>query len=240
MWGAAEVFSPEAGPGAGSEATAAWLCFCSDSGRNAIWMAFRDLASCGWSKPTQEPASPTGPVPYCNLMRQSNDPDCLRLQMVRFAQQHGVKPAACAFAAAPKTVRKWLRRYHAQGYATLHELSPAPHHPRHLELPVVAAAQHDGAGRIGRRQKLAEEGKLRLAETTGNPTRLGSRSSFPTPWRVEEGVRMEGATTAGLFLWFRVYRRNCRRTASKNSGNNTTLRKVSNSRSHQPQAFTGA
>ena len=70
------------------------------------------------------------PVPYYNLMRQSNDPNYLRLQMARFAQQHGVKPAAHAFASTPKTVRKWLRRYQAQGYAGLRELSRAPHHPR--------------------------------------------------------------------------------------------------------------
>ena len=69
------------------------------------------------------------PIPYYTLMRQSHDPNYLRLQMVRFAQQHGVKPAAPAFATTPKTVRKWLRRWQAQGYAGLRELSRAPHHP---------------------------------------------------------------------------------------------------------------
>lgn len=68
----AEVLSSEAGPGGGSEATAARL---------------------------------------------------------RFAQQHGIKPAALAFTTTPKTVRKWVRRWQAQGYAGLQELSRAPHQP---------------------------------------------------------------------------------------------------------------
>lgn len=39
---------------------------------------------------------------------------------------------------------------------------------RHLDLPVVVVALDDGAGSVGRRQKLAEE-KLRLAEASGLP-----------------------------------------------------------------------
>ncbi len=69
------------------------------------------------------------PVPYYALMRHSKDPNHLRLQMVRFAQQHGIKPAALSFATTPKTVRKWVRRWQAQGYAGLQERSRAPHHP---------------------------------------------------------------------------------------------------------------
>ena len=69
------------------------------------------------------------PVPYYILMRQSIDPRYLRLQMVQFAQQHGIKPAAQKFSSTPKTVRKWLRRWQAHGYAGLQELSRAPHQP---------------------------------------------------------------------------------------------------------------
>jgi transposase len=69
------------------------------------------------------------PVPYYILMRQSKDPKYLRLQIVLFAQQHGIKPAAQKFSSTPKTVRKWLRRWQTEGYAGLEELSRAPHHP---------------------------------------------------------------------------------------------------------------
>lgn len=69
------------------------------------------------------------PVPYYDLMRQSKDPRYLRHQMVLWAQKGGVKPTARVFAVTCKTVRKWLRRYQAQGYAGLQELSRAPHQP---------------------------------------------------------------------------------------------------------------
>lgn len=61
--GAAEILSPEADLDAGSGATAARTNFCADAGRNAIWMAFRGLASCDLSNPTQEPASSDGARP---------------------------------------------------------------------------------------------------------------------------------------------------------------------------------
>ena len=51
------------------------------------------------------------PVAYYNLMRHSQAPNFLCLQMVRFAQQHGIKPVAWAFVTTPKTVRKWSRRW---------------------------------------------------------------------------------------------------------------------------------
>lgn len=69
------------------------------------------------------------PVPYYDLMRQSKDPRYLRLQMVLLAAKRGIKPAARIFAVTAKTVRKWLRRYGAHGYAGLQELSRAPHEP---------------------------------------------------------------------------------------------------------------
>jgi transposase len=69
------------------------------------------------------------PIPYYDLMRQSNDPRFLRLRLVRFAQDHGIQPTARAFSVRRKTVRKWLRRYEEGGYPALLERSRAPKNP---------------------------------------------------------------------------------------------------------------
>lgn len=103
------------------------------------------------------------PNPYYDLMRESKDPTELRLRLVRYAAQHGVKAAAREFAATPKTVRKWLRRWTPGTKQGLTELSRAPKQPaRH-----VTAAQRRqalalkrqfpswGAGRLKRDYGLA-------------------------------------------------------------------------------------
>jgi len=68
-------------------------------------------------------------IPYFKMMRESKDPKYLRLQIVRYAQQHGVKPAARAFGTTAKTVRKWLRRWQPGSLAGLDERSRAPKNP---------------------------------------------------------------------------------------------------------------
>lgn len=72
---------------------------------------------------------PSYPVPYYDLMRNSQDPRFLRLRMVRFAKEHGVKPCARAFSTTPKTVRKWRDRYEEGGYQALQDRSRAPKNP---------------------------------------------------------------------------------------------------------------
>ncbi len=69
------------------------------------------------------------PIPYFKMMRESKDPKYLRLEIVRYAQQHGVKPAARIFGTTPKTIRKWLRRWQPRTLAGLDELSRAPKNP---------------------------------------------------------------------------------------------------------------
>jgi transposase len=51
------------------------------------------------------------PYGYYRIMREVKAPRDLRLRMVVYAQQHGIKPAAGAFATTAKTVRKWVRRF---------------------------------------------------------------------------------------------------------------------------------
>ena len=50
-----------------------------------------------------------------------------RLRLVAHGRQHGIKAAARAFRTTVPTVRKWVRRYQAQGLKGLQELSRAPH-----------------------------------------------------------------------------------------------------------------
>ena len=45
------------------------------------------------------------------MLRRSKDPIYLRFELVRYAREHGIKPAARQFGTAVKTVRKWLRRW---------------------------------------------------------------------------------------------------------------------------------
>jgi len=59
-------------------------------------------------------------------MKHKADKFELRLRLVQFAQQYGVKPAAQAFETTPKTVRKWLGRYQQERLAGLEELPRIP------------------------------------------------------------------------------------------------------------------
>jgi len=66
------------------------------------------------------------PVKYYTIMRQSKDPRWLRYEMVRYARDNGVKPAARAFNTTPKTVRKWLKRWQPGSLRGLEDQSKAP------------------------------------------------------------------------------------------------------------------
>jgi transposase len=64
------------------------------------------------------------------MLRQSKDPVRLRFELVRYAREHGIKPAAREFSTTVKTVRKWLRRWEPRSLRGLEDWSRAPHHPR--------------------------------------------------------------------------------------------------------------
>ena len=66
------------------------------------------------------------PHGYYTIMREVKEPKHLRLRMVLYAQQHGIKPAARAFQSTPKTVRKWLSRFDGT-IRSLDSQSRAPH-----------------------------------------------------------------------------------------------------------------
>ena len=63
---------------------------------------------------------------YFTLVRQMKNPYSLRLALVDYARQHGLKAAARAFRTTVPTVRKWLRRYLTEGLKGLQERSRAP------------------------------------------------------------------------------------------------------------------
>lgn len=67
------------------------------------------------------------PYRYYHIMRESKDKRQWRYQMVQQALENGIKPTARAFQTSPPVVRKWLRRFKAQGYEGLKDLSRRPH-----------------------------------------------------------------------------------------------------------------
>ena len=71
------------------------------------------------------------PYQWYQVMRLSKDKKQQRYQMVIYAKEHGVKPAARLYATNPKTVRKWLKRFTGGGYQALNDLSRRPHRSPH-------------------------------------------------------------------------------------------------------------
>lgn len=101
------------------------------------------------------------PFSYFELLRKMPDKADkydLRLRMVKNAIQNGVKPTARLFATTPKTVRKWLNRYHQERLAGLNELPRIPLHCPHktsatLERKIVELRKRFpfmGSGRLKR------------------------------------------------------------------------------------------
>lgn len=66
------------------------------------------------------------PIPYYDMIRHSKSPEYVRLALVRFAHEHGIKPAARAFEMTVRTARKWGRRFDGT-LASLKDQSRAPH-----------------------------------------------------------------------------------------------------------------
>ena len=67
------------------------------------------------------------PYLWYQVMRLSKDKKQQRYQMVMYAKEHGIKPAARLYATGPKTVRKWLRRFEIGSYQALADMSRRPH-----------------------------------------------------------------------------------------------------------------
>ena len=76
-------------------------------------------------------------APYFDLVREMTDAYNHRLRLVQHARQHGIKPAARAFATTVPTVRKWLRRFQQHGPSGLREHSRAHRHCPHKTSPEI-------------------------------------------------------------------------------------------------------
>jgi len=64
---------------------------------------------------------------YYDLVREMPNPFNLRLEIVRFAREHGLSEAALEFKTTRKTVRKWQDRYEEDHTKGLIDRSRAPH-----------------------------------------------------------------------------------------------------------------
>ena len=68
---------------------------------------------------------------YNDLIRDMSNTFNLRLEMVRFAKEHGVSETSREFKTTRKTVRKWRARYEREHTKGLLDRSRAPHHLPH-------------------------------------------------------------------------------------------------------------
>ena len=64
---------------------------------------------------------------YYELYKDSKNPMNLRKEIVQYALDFGIKPAARHFQTTVKTVRKWLRRWEENKGAGLKDMSKRPH-----------------------------------------------------------------------------------------------------------------
>jgi transposase len=67
---------------------------------------------------------------YYDMIKEFKDSRRYRLEIVRYANEHGIKPAARTFHTTPTTVRKWLKRWEPGSLRGLEDQSKAPKHPK--------------------------------------------------------------------------------------------------------------
>ncbi len=68
-------------------------------------------------------------TPYTMAMfnRKNKEQIGIRQKMVRYAQKHGIKPAARHFGCSKNTIKEWLQRFNQHGAGGLENKSRAPH-----------------------------------------------------------------------------------------------------------------
>jgi transposase InsO family protein len=82
-------------------------------------------------KAPKEVALLEDPMKYNDLIRDMSNKFNLRLEIVRFAREHGVSEAAREFETTRRTVRKWRDRYESDHTRGLLDRPRAPHHIGH-------------------------------------------------------------------------------------------------------------
>lgn len=81
-------------------------------------------------------------VSYCEVLKDSKDPYHFRVKLVDYAVKHGIKASARQFNCSRNTVRKWLRRWKAEGPKGLRNRSRKPNNspnktPKEMEDKVM-------------------------------------------------------------------------------------------------------
>lgn len=107
---------------------------------------------------------------YRSLRTRFKQPLSLRVALVQYALEHGIKPAARAFGTSPQTVRLWLGRYRQEGVAGLRERSHRPKkaHPQPVEQRIVALRRaNPSAGQSRIAATLREAGVAISSKTVG-------------------------------------------------------------------------
>ena len=68
------------------------------------------------------------PIEYKKIIKmiQKKDKYNFRLELIRYAQKHGISEASRAYNTTRKTTRKWRDRYVANGVKGLQDKSKAP------------------------------------------------------------------------------------------------------------------
>jgi transposase len=132
------------------------------------------------------------PVPYFEVVRQMKNAFNYRLRLVTHARQHGIKAAARAFRTTVPTVRKWGRRYEAQGLEGLKELARAPHFCPHKITGELAQRV------VELRRQLPTFGARRLQLEGERPwaIRPSSASCAPTAWSSPAGASISASKTS--------------------------------------------
>jgi transposase len=67
-------------------------------------------------------------TPYCHMVYENTraKKDAVKLDIIRYAQQKGNKPAARRFGCSKNTVKLWRRRYEAKAMAGLEDQRKGP------------------------------------------------------------------------------------------------------------------
>lgn len=108
------------------------------------------------------------PTQYYQIMRICTEKKSYRYQIVIYAKNRGVKPAARAYNTSPKVIRKWRDRFEEESYEGLADKSRRPHHMPNATPPIEKQAIIDMRTkykRLGADQVKIIEGLTRSAKT---------------------------------------------------------------------------
>ena len=107
------------------------------------------------------------PVKYYLIMRNCKDKRQQRYQMVIYALDKGIKPAARTFNTSRPTIRKWVKRFRQKGYQALGDLSRRPRcSPRR-----TAQDLRDEVVRLKKKYKRLGAEQIKVIEGTGLSTK---------------------------------------------------------------------